>query len=323
MIATGLDRLLADPARARRPALRPAGARRLGDGGLRAGAPRARRGRECRRRGSSVRSTATTASSRTWCRPRARAIRGPASRSSRSTATTRARSCRAPRRSPGSTCCSSTCRTSARATTPTPRPRSGPPRRRAPPAARSGSSTARTRSVARSSRATSREPGFASFVGAFRMPVRHGLTLGEIVRLEARRRQWGRLPKVLAVEGWRRERPLAGDRPSVDRAVAQHADATRRRWSIPGSACSRRPSSRRGAARPGRSCSSARPASARPRSPRRCRRSRAMGVAAVPTYFRPQFQKHRGEVCGGVELVIRRRDQGAGLPPRPARSCSP
>ncbi len=28
------------------------------------------------------------------------------------------------------------------------------------------------------------------------------------------------------------------------------------------------------------------------------------GVAFLPTYFRPQFQKHRGEVCGGVELVV-------------------
>lgn len=27
-------------------------------------------------------------------------------------------------------------------------------------------------------------------------------------------------------------------------------------------------------------------------------------AGAVPTYFRPQFQKHAGEVCGGVELVV-------------------
>jgi uncharacterized protein YbbC (DUF1343 family) len=33
-------------------------------------------------------------------------------------------------------------------------------------------------------------PGFDSFVGAFRLPVRHGLTLGELVLLEARRRGW-------------------------------------------------------------------------------------------------------------------------------------
>ena len=24
----------------------------------------------------------------------------------------------------------------------------------------------------------------------------------------------------------------------------------------------------------------------------------------VPNYFRPQFQKHKGEVCGGVELLV-------------------
>ena len=28
------------------------------------------------------------------------------------------------------------------------------------------------------------------------------------------------------------------------------------------------------------------------------------GVTFVPTYFRPQFQKHRGAVCGGVELLV-------------------
>jgi uncharacterized protein YbbC (DUF1343 family) len=28
------------------------------------------------------------------------------------------------------------------------------------------------------------------------------------------------------------------------------------------------------------------------------------GVVFMPTYFRPQFQKHRGELCGGVEIVV-------------------
>src|SRR4029453_5422279 len=28
------------------------------------------------------------------------------------------------------------------------------------------------------------------------------------------------------------------------------------------------------------------------------------GVRFVPTYCEPQFQKHRGEVCGGVEIVV-------------------
>jgi len=27
-------------------------------------------------------------------------------------------------------------------------------------------------------------------------------------------------------------------------------------------------------------------------------------VTFVPAYFRPQFQKHRGEVCGGAEILV-------------------
>src|SRR6185295_15172805 len=51
------------------------------------------------------------------------------------------------------------------------------------------------------------EPGYESFVGAFRLPVRHGLTLGEIFRLEAQRRAWSGILSNFVVwylEGWRR-----------------------------------------------------------------------------------------------------------------------
>src|SRR5437588_10682691 len=44
--------------------------------------------------------------------------------------------------------------------------------------------------------------GYESFVGAFRLPVRHGLTLGELALLEARRRGWPRVPEVWPVAGW-------------------------------------------------------------------------------------------------------------------------
>jgi uncharacterized protein YbbC (DUF1343 family) len=33
-------------------------------------------------------------------------------------------------------------------------------------------------------------------------------------------------------------------------------------------------------------------------------RRRLPGAVFVPTYFRPQFQKHRGCVCAGVELLV-------------------
>ncbi len=45
------------------------------------------------------------------------------------------------------------------------------------------------------------------------------------------------------------------------------------------------------------------------------------GVVFVPTYFRPQFQKHRGAVCGGVELLV--TDPRAFPSYRAASSCSP
>ena len=147
------------------------------------------------------------------------------------------------------------------------------------------------------------EPGFASFVGAFRMPVRHGLTLGEIVRLEAHRRQWGRLPKVLAVEGWRRSDlwPATGrpwiapspNMPSYETALVYPGLCLLEATELSEGRGTTRPFLLFGAPglRPTALAEALLPL-------------RAMGVAAVPTYFRPQFQKHCGEVCGGVELVL-------------------
>ncbi len=148
------------------------------------------------------------------------------------------------------------------------------------------------------------EPGFASFVGAFRMPVRHGLTLGEIVRLEAHRRQWGRLPEVLAVEGWRRGDlwPATG-RPWI--APSPNMPTFETALVYPGLCLleATELSEGRGTTRPFLvlGAPELRPtALAEALAP-----LAAMGIAAIPTYFRPQFQKHRGEICGGVELVVR------------------
>lgn len=148
------------------------------------------------------------------------------------------------------------------------------------------------------------DPGFASFVGAFRMPVRHGLTLAELVCLEARRRQWGRLPRVFAVEGWRRRdlwaatgRPWIApspNMPSFDTALVYPGLCLLEATELSEGRGTTRPFLLFGA--PG-----LRPtALAEALAP-----LQKMGVAAVPTYFRPQFQKHKGEICGGVELAVR------------------
>jgi uncharacterized protein YbbC (DUF1343 family) len=148
------------------------------------------------------------------------------------------------------------------------------------------------------------EAGFDSFVGAFRLPVRHGLTMGEIARFElARTAGVAEGLRVVEMTGWRRsmswpETGLPWVAPSPN--MPDHATAV----VYPGLCLveATEISEGRGTTRPFRLLGApgvdpvALSAELAP--------LRAIGVAAVPTYFRPWHQKHRGEVCGGVELVV-------------------
>lgn len=148
-----------------------------------------------------------------------------------------------------------------------------------------------------------REPGFESFVGAFRMPVRHGLTVAEIALLEARRGRWPGLPEVIPLAGWRRGDlwPATG-RPWV--APSPNMPSFETALLYPGlclieaTECSEG----RGTTRPFRLIGA--PGISPPGLARRLAPLERFGVRFVPTLFRPQFQKHAGEVCGGVELVV-------------------
>ncbi len=168
----------------------------------------------------------------------------------------------------------------ARATTPTPRPPSGRRGRQSRPGVRCGCSTGPTRSAARWWRATCVKPGYESFVGAFALPVRHGLTLAELVLLEARRGGWSDGIAAWRLEGWRRSmlwpdlgRPWVAPSPNMPRFETALV--------YPGG-CLDRGHRRcpKGAARPGRSSSSALPGSTRRGSPSgwRRRRSRVSGT---------------------------------------------
>jgi|CXWL01.1.fsa_nt_gi uncharacterized protein YbbC (DUF1343 family) len=151
---------------------------------------------------------------------------------------------------------------------------------------------------------------FASFVGAFRVPVRHGLTLGELVRLEAQRRDWPGWRErvtVLAVDGWRRAdgwgamgRAWVAPSPNMPTPITALL--------YPG-AClveATELSEGRGTTRPFQLVGAPGidpPALAR-RLTERLQAQSIGGLAVIPTYFRPQFQKHAGSVCGGVELAL-------------------
>ncbi len=161
-------------------------------------------------------------------------------------------------------------------------------------------------------------PGCESFVGAFRLPVRHALTLGELMLLEARRRGWRQAPRVWTLDGWRRamswsETGLAWIAPSPNMPTAATAliypggclieatelsegRGTTRPFHLAGApgvdpAALADALNAHGAMRAGTAGAAGKAGA-------------AAGCVFLPVYFRPQFQKHRGQVCGGVQLEV-------------------
>jgi uncharacterized protein YbbC (DUF1343 family) len=149
-------------------------------------------------------------------------------------------------------------------------------------------------------------PGHESFVGAFRLPVRHGLTLGELFRLEAMRRHWSDSRAyftVLYLEGWRRamtweETGLPWIAPSPNMPTVTTARV------YPGGCLveATELSEGRGTTRPFQLTGA--PFIDPKRLAEKLNARRLPGVTFVPTYYRPQFQKHRGALCAGVELLV-------------------
>jgi uncharacterized protein YbbC (DUF1343 family) len=148
--------------------------------------------------------------------------------------------------------------------------------------------------------------GYESFVGAFRMPVRHGLTLGELFRLEARRRNWighNAYFTVWYMDGWKRgmtweETGLPWIAPSPNMPTTTTALV------YPGGCLveATELSEGRGTTRPFQLTGA--PFIDPKRLAAELNGRGLPGVTFVPTYYRPQFQKHRGAVCAGVELLV-------------------
>lgn len=144
---------------------------------------------------------------------------------------------------------------------------------------------------------------FHSFVGAFDTPVRHGLTLGELVSLEARRRQWPDGWKVWTMEGWRRamtwrETGLPWVAPSPNMPTLETAAV------YPGGCLIEATdlSEGRGTTRPFQLIGA--PGVDPVALTEDLNGRRLPGIRCLPTYFRPQFQKHSGVACGGLQLIL-------------------
>jgi uncharacterized protein YbbC (DUF1343 family) len=146
-------------------------------------------------------------------------------------------------------------------------------------------------------------PGFESFVGMFPIPMRHGMTIGEIARLFNEHFGIGADLEVIPMEGWRRE---------------MYFDATGLTWIIsspniptfdtttvyPGGVLfeGTNVSEGRGTTRPFELVGA--PWVMAERFAGAMNRLEMPGVLFRPALFEPTFHKHAGKSCGGCQVHV-------------------
>ena len=146
-------------------------------------------------------------------------------------------------------------------------------------------------------------PGFRSFVSELDLPIRHGLTIGEIARWCVAERGIDVELDVVAMEGWRRDMFFdqtglpwvlpSPNMPTLDTAVVYPGQCLWEGTTFSEGRGTTRPFELVGA--PGLDPE----AWARAAAP-----AVGAGVSLRPTVFKPMFQKHGGQHCGGVQLHV-------------------
>ncbi len=152
------------------------------------------------------------------------------------------------------------------------------------------------------------EPEYASFVGQFPLPTRHGMTAGELALMF--KGLWGIECEleVLKMEGWSRELWFdqtglpwvlpSPNMPTLDSATVfpgtVHLEGTQM-------------SEGRGTTRPFELVGA--PYVNAPELARHLNSRDLPGVYFRPSNFLPTFQKHGGSVCGGVQIHVRDRER--------------
>jgi uncharacterized protein YbbC (DUF1343 family) len=147
------------------------------------------------------------------------------------------------------------------------------------------------------------EPGFESFVGQFPIPLRHGLTIGELARLFNDHFGLGADLDVAAMEGWTREQYFdetglpwvmpSPNMPALDTALVYPGSVLFEGTIV---------SEGRGTTRPFEIVGA-------PwvRPERLAARLDAYGLPGVhfrPVRFEPTFHKHAGRTCGGCQIHV-------------------
>ena len=153
-------------------------------------------------------------------------------------------------------------------------------------------------------------PGSENFVAAYDLPLRHGLTLGEIARLYCAE-QGLPAPDVVACPGWKRQpadpaAPWIAPSPNLPGAASALAYCGT--VLVEGTALSEG----RGTTRPFTVIGA--PGLDGPALAERLRAHDLPGLLVRPVSFRPIVSKHAGEDCAGIELHIHDRSAYRALP---------
>ena len=206
-----------------------------------------------------------------------------------------------------STCSSSTCKTSAPASTPssTPWPIACAPRRVT--AYRSSSATAQTQSAAVRSKGRRWSRGLKSFVGQFRMPMRHGMTIAELARLFNEHHGINAKLEIVPMEGWSRDMYWdatdlpwvmpSPNMPTLDTAIVYPGTVLYEGTML---------SEGRGTTRPFELIGA--PWLDGDQLAERMNKVGLKGVHFRGVNFEPTFQKHARATCGGCQIHVTSRE---------------
>jgi len=149
-------------------------------------------------------------------------------------------------------------------------------------------------------------PGFESFVGMYPIPMRHGLTIGEIARLFNEEFGIGADLEVVAMDGWRRE--MYWDDTDLTWIISSPNIPTFDTTTVyPGGVLfeGTNVSEGRGTTRPFELIGA--PWVVAERFAEAMNRRDLPGAYFRPAVFEPTFQKHAGKACAGVQIHARDR----------------
>ncbi|MCD4784575.1 MAG: DUF1343 domain-containing protein [Candidatus Eremiobacteraeota bacterium] len=152
------------------------------------------------------------------------------------------------------------------------------------------------------------DPEYKSFVGLSVLPVRHGMTMGELLAMINREEEMGCVLEVIKMQGWSREMWFddtglpwvipSPNMPTIDTATVYPGGCLLEATNI---------SEGRGTCRPFEIIGA--PYIEPYAVVDKMKKWDIEGVILRPVYFEPTFGKHTGKYCGGIQLHITDRNK--------------